>query len=685
MQVKASWIAALVGLLVLVGIPPLAGAHDSPSGGSTTWWVDASGAGLGTGTRADPFTNISYGVSRPFVQSGDSLVVAPGTYDDEEIDFFGKSLDLRSSGGPEVTTIVARPQTSPMKPHPAARMVSGELRVLIDGFCITGGTGSLQCSGFTEVVGGAIEACGGVALTVSHCVFENNRAEFGGAIYAQDSTLLVEDCLFTGPGTEARGEAIYLATSTGVVRDSTFMDLYLVAPSIPRGGGALIADQSTLLLERCLFERNATRFFGAHLWSRSGDVTVSRCSFGASTGLAGASISASGGTLRVLDSTVRLARAIQAPGAGIFGSNADILVEGSVFEGNLVDGSREGGAIAVQAGRLTVAGSRFLRNVAGQGGAVATSQSAHTLISNCRFEGNTASNGGGAFFAGDSVATIERSVFIDNSAVPTGSGGAVQGLAVLEHCSLAGNAAGIMGGAAADGAQLLRSIAWANAPTDLEPSVMADESMIGSSNGAALSLAVAGPPQFWSEGDLHLLPGSAGIDVLSAEQGFDADGSLGDVGAFVFEPGYCPEGCVTGAGLLGCVSEPNSSGAAAELDALGSLDVQTNRLVLLGTGLPSRVPTLMLASMVEGFQTVPSMRGPLCLGSPILRLIDLQAQSRLDGTAPTWVQLASEGGKPFGSGLFVHPGETWFFQLWFRDSLGNTTTNTSSSVQVTLR
>ena len=685
MDLKAPWIAALAGLATLVGLSPWADAHENLLGDSTTWWVDASGSGLGTGTRADPFTNISYAVSRSFVASGDSLIVVPGTYDDEEIDFFGKSLDVRSSGGPEVTTIVARPQQSPMEPHPAARVASGEISVLIEGFRITGGTGSLECSGFTDVVGGAIEVCGGSTLTVRNCVFDGNRAERGGAIHTLDSTLFVEGCMFTGPGTEARGEAIYLANSDAVVSDSLFMDLYLVSPDIPRGGGALIADQSTLLLQRSTFERNATRFFGAHLWSRSGNVTVSRCSFGKSTGLAGASISASGGTLHMTESTVRLARAIQAPGAGIFASNADVLVEGSLFEGNLVDGTREGGAIAVQAGRLTINESRFFRNTAGQGGAVATSQSANTLISDCRFEGNAAANGGGAFYSGDSFATIERSVFISNAALPTGSGGAVQGRAILEHCSLTGNAAGIMGGAAADGAQLVRTIAWGNAPSDLDATVVARESMVGTPNGATISMPFMGPPLFWSDMDLHLLPGSPAIDAVKGSEGLDPDGSRMDLGAFTFDPRYCPVDCIANAGVTACVSETNSTGQVAPLFARGSLSVETNRLVLLGASLPPEVPTLLLASMAEGFETVPSMRGPLCLGSPILRLIDLQAPSRLDGTAPTWVRLSPDNGQPAGSGVLVLPGQTWFFQLWFRDSFEGTTTNTSNSVQVTLR
>ena len=663
----------------------LSASHENPGETGTTWWVDASGSGLGSGTSDDPFTSISFGVSRSFVTSGDSVVVAPGTYANEEVDFQGKSLTLRSSGGPGVTTIVALPQFSPTEPHPAIRVLSGNTSVVIEGFHITGGTGSLFCSGFTDVEGGAIEICGPNQVTVRNCAFDGNRAERGGAIFARDCVLRIEDCLFTGPGTEARGEAIYLANANAVVTDSVFMDLYLASPDIPRGGGAVVADQSTLLLQRCMFERNATRFFGAHVWCRQGDVTVSRCAIGSSTGLAGASMSASGGVLRVIDSTVRLGRSIQAPGAGIFGSGADVVVEGSLFEGNRVEGTREGGAIAVQAGQLTVTDSRFFRNSAGQGGAIATSQSTNTLISDCRFEGNFAPNGGGAFFSEDSTATMERSAFVNNEATPGGTGGAVLGRAALVNCSLAGNVAGFGGGAAAGSAQLVRSIAWGNAPLDLEASTTAQDSMVGLANGATVSNPIPGPPRFWSDVDLHLLPGSPGIDALQSAMGLDPDGSQREVGAFVFDPRYCPEGCRLSAGTVGCVSETNSTGQVAELTARGSRAVDENRLVLLGANLPPRVPTLMLASMIEGFQTLPLVRGPLCLGSPILRLLDLQSVSRFDGTAPAWVRFAAGSGEPGMGDLQVQRGQTWLFQLWFRDSFEGSSTNTSNSVQVTLR
>lgn len=657
---------------------------EAPPPAGNTWYVNAAGTGLGTGTGADPFTNIAYGVSRSFVVSGDTFLVAPGTYDDEEIDFYGKSLTLLSTGGPSVTTIIARPMMNPSDPHAAARLRASE-EVLIEGFRFTGGTGSFQCTGFTRVVGGAIEACAGASLTVRSCFFENNTAEQGGAIYAQDAELVIEDCRFMGPGTEARGEAVYLLRADAEIKDSTFEDLYYISADLPRGGGAIVVDHSTLALEGCQFHRNATRFFGAHIWSRSGHVNAERCLFGASTGYAGASISASGGTLHLSDSTIRLARAIQAPGAGLFGSNADVLVEGCLFEGNRVDGTREGGAIAVQAGRLTVTDSTFFRNRAGQGGAIVISQSANTLIQDCHFIGNIAPNGGGAFYSGDSFATIERSTFRGNRALPAGAGGAVGGRAFLDFCTLTLNVAGQTGGGAAEGAVLSHSIAWGNFPTDLGPSVIASGSIVGDPGGAMLSTPIEGDPRYWGPDDLHVLPGSPAIDAAPAALGLDPDGSRRDVGAYLFEPGYAAVGFSGDIGSHGCLSASNSTGAVASLTAFGSLIIQENRLLVRSASLPAQVPTLLLAARSDGLLTVPGLLGPLCLGSPILRLMTLQQPSRPDGTAPSWVRLRGPVSPPASGDLAVQSGDTWHFQLWYRDANGSSGTNTSNAVQVTLR
>ena len=60
--------------------------------------------GPGDGSVGDPYCSIQTAIDNAV--DTDEIVVAPGTYF-ETIDFLGKAITLRSSGGPDVTTIDA--------------------------------------------------------------------------------------------------------------------------------------------------------------------------------------------------------------------------------------------------------------------------------------------------------------------------------------------------------------------------------------------------------------------------------------------------------------------------------------------------------------------------------------------------------------------------------------------------
>ena len=81
-------------------------------------------------------------------EDGDEIVVAPGTYF-ETINFLGKGITLRSSGGSGVTIIDAQGAGS------VVTCDSGEgPETVLDGFTATGGTGTLVALGF--IAGGGM-------------------------------------------------------------------------------------------------------------------------------------------------------------------------------------------------------------------------------------------------------------------------------------------------------------------------------------------------------------------------------------------------------------------------------------------------------------------------------------------------------------------------------------------------
>ncbi len=77
--------------LALIGLPASA---------QTTWHVDDDGLSPGTGTLADPFTDIQYALDQASTVSGDTVSVAAGTYGGF---FINKQVDVVSTSGPLLT------------------------------------------------------------------------------------------------------------------------------------------------------------------------------------------------------------------------------------------------------------------------------------------------------------------------------------------------------------------------------------------------------------------------------------------------------------------------------------------------------------------------------------------------------------------------------------------------------
>lgn len=670
-------LTAALSVAAILSAPAL--ALGEPEG--TTWYVDDSGVGLGNGSAGTPYTSITYALTRPEVIDGDTLLVAPGDYLNESVDFRGKNVVVRSTGGPDVTAIHAPAPFDATQPFVVARFDSGETGASLEGFTLTGGTGDRECTSFTSVVGGAVVVCNSYAQILD-CVITGNTAERGGGIYVVDGYVHAADTRFTGPGTGASGEAIYMLRSLAEIERCVFRDHFLTQPTDAQGGGAVVADQSTATFARCVFSRNTTSGFGGHLWSRNSDVRADECLFDVSAGLAGAGLAATNGSLELLGCTVSGSVAIQSPGAGLFSFGADVDIEDTLFTGNYVAGNREGGAIHVQGGTLDVRTSTFTSNTAGRGGAIFVGAGAVASIEGTTFTNNASPSGGAGLAVEAAAASVTRSIFRANDGRPHPTGGAVMGPVRLHRCTLHANAAEEQAGAASGGAVLTESIAWRNLPTDLDETSSATRSIVGQPFGAILRDVSSADPLFWGATDLHLLPGSPAIDAGSEINGLDRDGSRIELGALTYVPGHCdPDlGCTTGLGAEACSSVPNSTGERATLDANGSDLIALDRLVLTMGDLPPGTPVLLLASLTPNIATVPGSLGPLCLGGTLVRFSETPTVARPDGSGAFYVRLPE-----FVDGVVAAPSETWHFQGWFRDNLAGAPTNTTGSVSITLR
>lgn len=175
---------------------------------------------------------------------GDRILVAPGVYP-ESVNFGGKALTVRSTGGWDVTRIAA-PAGAPF----GVRLGSLAGLALLEGFEITGGTsaqvdlsvtgqatvrrcvlsGGPQRGLVTAGVGKLIEDCriannpmggawafGPPPLVMRRCLIENNGSAAlpeGGGLFG---AILAEDCIIRGNTAQRGGGAAFLRGMDGCV------------------------------------------------------------------------------------------------------------------------------------------------------------------------------------------------------------------------------------------------------------------------------------------------------------------------------------------------------------------------------------------------------------------------------------------------------------------------------------
>ncbi len=123
----------------------------------------------------------------------------------------------------------------------------------------------------------------------------------------------------------------------------------------------------------------------------------------------------------------------------------------------------------------------------------------------------------------------------------------------------------------------------------------------------------------------------------------------------------------------------NSSGSGAILRAEGSPIVDYDCLMLSVEGMPPGQFGYFLMSMSQGF--VPlfgGSQGNLHLAFPIVRFSGDILLSDTNGRA-----MFSPSFSSLPQGTMFQPGETWNFQMWFRDSNPGPTSNTSNGLAIT--
>ncbi len=152
---------------------------------------------------------------------------------------------------------------------------------------------------------------------------------------------------------------------------------------------------------------------------------------------------------------------------------------------------------------------------------------------------------------------------------------------------------------------------------------------------------------------------------------------------FCFCGASAPAPCGNTDATAGCV---NSTGAGAllltNIAAGGSVSVQADDLIFTTTQLRQNVNGIMFMAAARK-NAAPFDDGVRCVGAPVLRFqLESSGPSAAIVYGPGVVATAAARFGPAGT---IDPGETWFFQCWYRDSGGpcGRNANISNAVKVT--
>ncbi|MCD7947369.1 MAG: InlB B-repeat-containing protein, partial [Oscillospiraceae bacterium] len=308
--------------------------------------------------------------------------------------------------------------------------------------------------------GGGVEVTGG-ALALDHATIQNCYMNgYGGGVSATNSSTVTvqNDSTVVGNISAWSGGGIYASNSDVIVSGSTFTNNEALDTGDYNGFGGGIylyvlstGEGSIRISDNSLFDGNDARVGGG----------VASFNYNS---ISSANVAGDKSSVTVADSDFKDNNADWS-GGGVYSSTGDVDITGCSFEENTaaygagvcvaVKTAASGSAVATQSNTVTITGTEFISNVAagssGYGGGVYTSTYGDATIDGCLFDQNQAASYGGGLASDNGPLTIMNTDLTNNTA--GGSGGGIYAnswnkLVTLSGCTLTGNSASEDGGGA---------------------------------------------------------------------------------------------------------------------------------------------------------------------------------------------------------------------------------------------
>ena len=173
----------------------------------------------GTGSQEAPYATIQKAIDAAV--EGDAILVADGTYN-EKLLIDKANITLKSVNGPSYTIIDGEAGDT------VVRIASSATNAIVQGFRITGGTGSPSSSSYGfDYYGGGVNCT--ADATLENCIINGNGSgvpksssgTFGGGVRNAGCTLIVRNCLIFDNFAWACGGGTFTENGTIIIEQST--------------------------------------------------------------------------------------------------------------------------------------------------------------------------------------------------------------------------------------------------------------------------------------------------------------------------------------------------------------------------------------------------------------------------------------------------------------------------------
>lgn len=271
-------------------------------------------------------------------------------------------------------------------------------------------------------MGGAIYAQGNRYLfsssdiIINNSYFEENMANTGGAIYAQEDRIELNNCTFKD-NHAVKGGAIYVSGQRILLNGLNFTNNYATNDFPTRKG----LQNNTV---KVIIRNNLT--LGGAVYIQGNNAIINNSDFRYNSAiLTDESLSGNGGAIYVVGNNLKIEKsqfydnfAHGGNGSAIYISGAKTNITGTEFYHH--DSIR--GTVFILGSNASISTSSFKNNTASLGGAGVYVDGNFTLIDNCNFENNNATVHGGAIHSHGDYVKVQNSKFISNNAHPSDKG-----------------------------------------------------------------------------------------------------------------------------------------------------------------------------------------------------------------------------------------------------------------------